>query len=107
MLLDLIVSFVAMFVTPDAARGLSSTAPAYLDEDSVRQHLAVAVVAGVLTRTKSAMTPEPITDRGACDAIASSIAKGYRASAHHLRGWLDVCGDQPGCALLGFAGRIS
>lgn len=53
MLLDLIVSFVALFVTPDAAQGFFSTAPTYLkDEETARQHLAAAVVAGAMTRTK-------------------------------------------------------
>jgi len=142
MLLDLIVSFVAMFVTPDAARGLSSTAPAYIDEDSARQHLAAAVVAGVMTKTKpetllaiawhesrykydaitreppdpvtrqarwscGVLTPEPITDRRACEVIAGSLARGYLAGARHLRAWLDACGDHSGCALLGFAGAAT
>ena len=142
MLLDIIVSFVAMFVSPDAAQGLVATAPQYLDEASARQHLAAAVVASALTRTKpetllaiawhesrykhteitreppdprtgqarwscGVMTPEPITDLRACEAIASNLAEGYLAGARHLRAWLDVCGDHSGCALLGYAGAAT
>jgi hypothetical protein len=142
MLLDLIVFFVVLFVTPDAARGLSSTAPAYLDEDSARQHLAAAVVAGLMTRTKpetllaiswhesrykydvitseppdprtgqarwscGVLTPEPITDRQACEEIRSNLALGYLVGARHLRAWLDVCRDHSGCALLGYAGAAT
>ena len=53
MLLDLIVSVVAMFVSPDAVRGLIATAPQnLLSEETARQHLAAAVAAAALTRTK-------------------------------------------------------
>ena len=142
MLLDLIVSIVALFVSPDAARGLVSTAPRYLNEETARQHLAAAVVVAMWTRTKpktslsiawhesrymhtaitrepphpvtgqarwscGVMTPEPITDRKACEVIAGNLVSGYLAGAQHLRAWLDVCRGHEGCALLGYAGAAT
>ena len=142
MLLDIIVAFVVTLVSPDAAQGLAATAPQYLDEEAARQHLAAAVVAGTLTRTKpetllsiawheshykyteitlepphpvtrqtrwscGVMTPEPITDRRACEETASNLVAGYLAGALHLRAWLDVCRDHSGCALLGYAGAAT
>lgn len=134
MLLDLIVSFVAMFVTPDAARGLSSTAPAYLDEDSARQHLAAAVVAGVVTGEDSSVLlaiargesnyrvdvlmversgalscgvmQATAINRDDCTRLRSSLLAGYLAGARQLRAWRTHarCRGNLAYGLAGYAG---
>lgn len=135
-MLEIIVALVSMFVSPDDADALTSTAPRYLTRDTAREHIAASVVIGTITRTDPSMllsiahhesryqhgevtpelggkvscgvmTPEPTYSRRACSDATRSIAAGYLAGARHLRGWLDVCRDNERCAMLGYAGGFA
>ncbi len=132
MILEWIASIVAALCPSSAVSHLRSTAPTYLTTDAdARDHLASALVAGAAYAVPAllssiawhesryqqrqitpevgghascgVMTPEPTT-RAGCRRATSTLLSGYLAGARHLRGWLDVCGQNVACALWGYAG---
>ncbi len=118
----------------ELAAGARRTAPRYLDRQAALEHATAAVIAGkvfdvppeillsiafyesryrqtAITEEPGGkvscgvMTPEPITDRARCTAIAaSSTLVGYLQGAQHLRVWLDASRGNLQLALLGYAG---
>ncbi len=126
-----LVALVLSLLLPAAdVEHLRATAPTYLTEESARENLADAVVAGVVERVSPAMllsiawhesrywaaaitpevggldscgvmTPEPLAR---CSAESWTLIGGYLEGARHLRTWLDACRGDERCALLGYAG---
>jgi len=114
-----IALLVALLVPPSdvEADGLASTAPAYFDRDTAREHITAARIAGAVFRVRASdllaiahhesrysvrevtrepggrfscgvMTPKPIAR---CEPWMLELLGGYMHGAHHLREWMDLC----------------
>lgn len=120
-----------IFATSDDGASLASTAPAYLDATSARDHYAAARLAAAIFGVDAetllavawhesrydarAVTREPgnrvscgsmtpVPHRAPCSAWELSIVGGYLEGARHLRTWLDLCRGGQWCGLVAYAG---
>ena len=128
-MIEILVALVSALVPPHVVDGFRSTAPDYLtSDDQAREHVAAAIVAGMVTDTEptlllsiaygesryqpdartpeaggrvscGVMTPEPLAR---CPQ-RMTVTSGYLAGARHVRVWLDHAKHET-TALFGVAG---
>lgn len=118
----------SLFVSPEQAEGLRTTAPSYLTLEQAAKHLAAAEYAGATYNVDAdlllsiawhesryqaaARTAEP-GHKVSCGVMtpipkehctAPSLLEGYLEGAAHLRAWVDAAHGDMRTALLGYAG---